>query len=174
MGETSTRSSFDELRQLCRTYPVIDHHAHNLLRPHGQKIAEFLSITSEAEGDALEDTPTSLAHLRAARLLRRLYDLPSDADWSAIDKKRKEILDEDAEGLIRRCFEGTETVLIDDGLTHGDSVEPYYWHDKYTRSPCKRIVRIEALASDVLESLYQQNKLPLGYDLADEEAVALA
>ena len=175
MGETSPkRSSLDELRQIIRTYPVIDNHAHNLLRPHGLKIAEFLTITSEAEGDALEDTPTSLAHLRAARLLRRLYDLPADAEWSTIDKKRKEVLQDDADGLIKRCFEGTETILFDDGLTHGDSVEPYYWHDKYTRTPCKRVVRIEQTASDVLELMYQNNNLPTGYDIGDEEACSLA
>lgn len=174
MGETSTKGSFEELRLLIRTHPVIDNHAHNLLRPHGQKIAELLTITSEAEDDALEDTPTSLSHLRAARLLRRFYDLPADAEWSAIEKKRREALDQDADGLIKRCFEGTETILFDDGLMHGDSVQPYYWHDKYTRSPCKRIVRIEALASDVLSSLYQQNKLPVGVAIADENACTMA
>ena len=63
--------------------------------------------------------------------------------------------------------------MLDDGLASGDAVEPYSWHDKLTLSPCKRIVRIEALASDILSALHQQNKLPVGVAVADEEACSL-
>ncbi|KAK5173189.1 uncharacterized protein LTR77_003311 [Saxophila tyrrhenica] len=170
----TTTNSLHELKQLIRACPVIDNHAHNLLRPHGQKTSDLLTITTEASGEALEDTPTSLAHLRAVRQLRKLYDLPADADWAAILKKRAELLDGDADALYKKCFEGTQTILVDDGLATADAVEPYSFHDKYTLSPCKRIVRIETVAADILSALYQQNKLPAGVALADEEACSLA
>ena len=163
----------DELRQLVRTCPLIDNHAHNLLRPHGLKTHDFLTITTEAHGDALEDTPTSLSHLRALRQLRELYELPNDADWAAIQGKRVELVERDADTLVKKCFHGTQTILLDDGLDDEDSMEHYSWHDKYTLSPCKRIVRIEQIASHLLSTLHQQNKLPMGDALADEEAVSL-
>lgn len=174
MAASNTTMSLDELKRVIRTCPLIDNHAHNLLRPHGQKTGEFLTITSEASGEALEDTPTSLAHLRALRQLRKLYDLPADADWAAVQKKRAELLDQDSHALIKKCLEGTQTILIDDGLGSSDELEPYGWHDKYTVSPCKRIVRIESIASDIIAALHQQDKLPVGAAIADEEACSLA
>lgn len=166
--------SIDDLKNVIRTCPVIDNHAHNLLRPKELKDAEFLCITSEAAGGALNDAPTSLAHIRAARQLRKLYGLSPDADWAAILDKRAELLQTDSDALTTRCLEGTQTILIDDGLGSGDTMQPYSWHDKFTLSPCKRIVRIEAVASDILSSMYEQKKLPVGADIADEEACGAA
>lgn len=170
----ASASPLDDLKQFIQTCPIIDNHAHNLLRTSGQKTGNFLSITSEATGDAIEDAKTTLPHLRAAKQLRKLYDLPADADWDAILKKRAQLLDEDADALYKKCFEGTQTILVDDGLTGADTIEPYSWHDKYTQSACKRIVRIETVAADILSALHQQNKLPVGVAVADEEACSLA
>ena len=164
----------DELRHIIRTCPVIDNHGHNLLRPHGLRSSNFLTITSEAAGEALRDTPTTLAHLRAAKQLRKLYDLPVEADWNAILEARNRLLYEDPDGLNRKCLRGTQTILIDDGLGSADDFEPYQWHSQYTLSPCKRIVRIEAVAASILASLHQQWKLPVGISIADEEACSLA
>jgi predicted TIM-barrel fold metal-dependent hydrolase len=73
---------------------------------------------------------------------------------ATIAKKRK--TPDDA--WARRCFEGIETVLIDDGLD-GKSVHPYDWHDRLTRSKCKRIVRIETVAETILKGqLLHQKK----------------
>ena len=174
MATTENKSSPDELKKIVRTCPVIDNHAHNLLRSHGLKTGELLTITSEASGDALEDAPTSLAHLRAARQLCKLYDLPSDTTWEGIKKRRAELLETDSDGLTRKCLEGTQTILVDDGLGNGDTLEPYSWHDKFTLSPCKRIVRIETVASDILSALHQQNKLPVGAASADEGICSMA
>ena len=174
MSDKNEQNSIDDLKKVIRACPVIDNHAHNLLRPNELKSAEFLTITSEATGAALHDAPTSLAHIRAARQLRKLYDLPADADWAAILKKRAELLEADSDALTKRCLEGTQTILIDDGLGSGDTMEPYSWHDKFTLSPCKRIVRIEAVASDILASMHEQKKLPVGADIADEEACGAA
>lgn len=169
-----TTPSLDELKKCIQTMPVIDNHAHNLLRPAGLRTHDILTITTEANGDALEDAPKSLAHLRAVRQLRALYDVPADADWAAVSGKRIELFERDADTLVKKCLEGTQTILIDDGLPDEDSMEPVSWHDKYTLSPCKRIVRIEQVASKILEALSQQNKLPQGAAIADEEAVSLA
>ena len=169
----SKGNSVDELRHIIRTCPVIDNHGHNLLRPHGLRSSDFLTITSEATGKALRDTPTTLAHLRAAKQLRKLYELPVEADWNAILDARNRLLYEDPDSLTRKCLEGTQTILIDDGLG-ADDFEPYQWHSQYILSPCKRIVRIEAVAASILASLHQQWKLPVGISIADEEACSLA
>lgn len=174
MATDSLDRSFDELKHVIRTCPVIDNHAHNILRPHQLRSANFLTITTEASGDALEDAPRSLAHLRAARQLKKLYELPPNADWASILGKRTELLERDADALMMKCFEGTQTILVDDGLDTGANIEPYGWHDKYTTSPCKRIVRIETVAASILSSLHQQGQLPVGVAIADEEACSLA
>ena len=164
----------DELRHIIRTCPVIDNHGHNLLRPHGLRSSDFLTITSEATGEALRDTPTTLAHLRAAKQLRKLYDMPAEADWNEILEARNRLLYEHPNDLTRKCLKGTQTILVDDGLGSADDFEPYQWHSQYTLSPCKRIVRIEAVAASILASLHQQWKLPVGISIADEEACSLA
>lgn len=171
---STSHTSVEELKTFIQTCPVIDNHAHNLLRSSGLRSHDFLTITTEASGDALEDASKSLAHLRAVSQLRTLYDLPTDADWAAISGKRIELCERDPDVLIKRCLEGTQTILIDDGLPDEDSMESIEWHDKFTLSPCKRIVRIETVASKILEALYQQDKLPMGAAIADEEAVSLA
>lgn len=164
--------SLDELRKIVRTCPIIDNHAHNLLKSQGLKTEEFLSATSEAENDALEDHVKALPHFRAQRQLRTLYDLPPDADWQAILKRRRELLESDPNGLIGTCLEGTHTILVDDGL-YGD-FEDFSWHNQFVTTPCKRIVRIEAVAAEILQSLHQKGKLPVGVAIADEEACSLA
>ncbi|KAK0899518.1 hypothetical protein LTR91_017062 [Friedmanniomyces endolithicus] len=156
MADDAITASLDELKRVIRTHPVIDNHGHNILRPHQLKSGNFLTITTEAHGEALEDAPKSLAHLRAVRQLKELYDLPADADWAAIVGKRAELLERDADSLIKKCLEGTQTILIDDGLDSGANIEPYSWHNKFTTSLCKRIVRIETVAASILSTLYQQ------------------
>ncbi|EMD00203.1 hypothetical protein BAUCODRAFT_63908 [Baudoinia panamericana UAMH 10762] len=167
-------ASLAELKRVIRTQSVVDNHGHNILRPEKLKSANFLTITTEAEGDALEDARRSLPHLRAARQLRKLYGLPSTADWATILGKRVELLERDAHGLMEKCFGGTHTILVDDGLDSGANVESYEWHSQYTLSPCKRIVRIESIAATILSSMDQQGNLPVGVATADDEACSLA
>ena len=48
-----------------------------------------------------------------------------------------------------RCMEPShiQCILFDDGLGGvAEFAEDYRWHDKFTVSPCKRIVRVETLA----------------------------
>lgn len=164
--------SMAKLRRAVRDTPIIDNHAHNLLRLEQLKSEDFLSATSEATGEALRDHVTALPHLRAARQLRVLYGLPPDADWEAITKRRLELLEQDAATHINTCLAGTHTILIDDGLT--GNFEDYTWHDQFVSSPCKRIVRIEAVAVDVLSAMYAAGKLPVGIEIADDEACSVA
>jgi len=167
-------SELDELRHFIRTCPVIDSHAHNLLPPDRQKSADFLTISTKARGDALQDTPKSLSQLRAVNQLKKLYGLAEDADWASILGKRTELLERDADAFTRQCFAGTQTILIDDERDAGANVETYSWHDRYTTSPCMRTVRIETVAANILSALYQQGELPIGVAIADKEACSLA
>jgi hypothetical protein len=162
----------DDIRRVIRSTPIIDNHAHNLLHHDELLNEDLLSATSEATGAALHDHATALPHFRAARHLRQLYDLSIDAPWNAILAKRHELLQHDAHGLIRKCLTGTHTILVDDGLA--GALEPYHWHHQFVTAPCKRIVRIETVASDILGRLHAAGKLPVGVAIADEEACSLA
>jgi hypothetical protein len=126
--------------------PIIDH-AHNLLHPNNVQEVPLLSITTEAAGDALAHTPPTLSQIFAAKQLSVILGCAPDlvSVEAAISKKREEADD----AWARRCFEGIETVLIDDGLDE-KTVYPWDWHHKLTRSKCKQIVRIEKLAETIL------------------------
>ena len=86
------KPSLEQLRYVVNNYPLIDNHAHNLLLPAHIDSVPFESITSEAQGRALRDTFKSLAHLRAARQLRELYECGEDADWEDVLDQRAEWL----------------------------------------------------------------------------------
>ncbi|CAK3971882.1 glutamine synthetase guanido kinase [Lecanosticta acicola] len=168
----ATATALDELRKTIWTCPIIDNHAHNLLRLHQVKSADFLSATSEAGGEALQDHVKALPHFRALRQLSKLYGLPADVNWDVILKRRKDLLDTDPKALVEKCLAGTHAILIDDGLE--GSLQKYSWHSQFTTAPCKRIVRIEAIAASILSAIHQQGKLPVGVAIADEEACQLA
>ena len=150
--------------------PIIDHHAHNLLLPEEFSAHDMLSITTEATGPALAHTPSTLAHLRAVKQLAQY--LNCQPTWETVQERIGEERSKPDHAWFRRCFEGIETVLIDDGLD-GNIVHPYDWHDrKYsrgrvlygesiliyqlglTRSKCKRIVRLENVAEDIIRNTF--------------------
>lgn len=160
-------ASLDDLRQVIKTCPVIDNHAHNLLRSDKLDVYSLLTATTEAQGDALQDTPRSLSHLRAVKQLRELYDAPEGATWEELMLKRNDLIDKDYYGLISQCLQGTHTILIDDGINTEDTVHSYSWHDQFTTAPCKRIVRIETVAADIMQVLCRDDRIPMGRDLDD-------
>lgn len=147
------KPTIEQLRHVVDNFPIIDNHAHNLLLPAQLDSIPFESITSEAQGRALRDTFKSLAHLRAARQLRQLYECPDEADWEELLEQRVEWLRSDPERLNQRCFQGMHALLIDDGLAGPDKVYPFHWHDRYTKAPSKRIVRIETVAERLMETI---------------------
>ncbi|KAK3307970.1 uncharacterized protein B0T15DRAFT_549879 [Chaetomium strumarium] len=151
MRATATPSQVDAVARAIRSTPIIDHHAHPLLKPEALSKHPLLSITTEANGDAIHSATTSLPHLRAVRQLASA--LSCGFTWesvvAAIEEKRLSC----PEDWTAECLSGIETILIDDGLDSQDDANPYAWHDDYTRSRCKRIVRIEKVAADLIHRI---------------------
>ncbi|KAJ5639618.1 uncharacterized protein N7484_007480 [Penicillium longicatenatum] len=147
-------NALHSLRHLIANHPLIDNHAHNLL---SRDVAidydsyPLESITSEAHGRALENARFTLPLLRATNQLAELYGSPC-AEWSDVLAAHSRWVEQDYEGLIRRSLEGTHALLLDD-LLSDDDVESYDWHDSFTVSATKRIVRIEAIAASLLVEL---------------------
>ncbi|KAJ5153176.1 uncharacterized protein N7482_009654 [Penicillium canariense] len=153
--------SLDSLRHLVQTHPLIDNHAHNLL---SRDVAAdydsypLESITSEAHGRALENAQTTLPLLRAVNQLGELYGTPC-ANWDDVLAAHTRWVQQDYDGLIRRSLVGTHTLLLDDLLSDED-VESYDWHDRFTASATKRIVRIEAVAASLLRDIMSVERTP--------------
>ncbi|KAK6839170.1 glutamine synthetase-like protein [Apiospora arundinis] len=142
------------LRTAIRTTPIVDNHAHPLLKNHKSTDKSFLSIATEAHGDALNDTWSSLAHIRAVKQLAGQLDC--EPTWDAVEaamKAKRSLQGQEASvrsDWYRRCMEGIETILLDNGLDSGDETHDYDWHNQFVTGECKRIVRIEALATDMI------------------------
>lgn len=147
------RPTIEQLRHVANNFPLIDNHAHNLILSKFADTIPFETISTEAQGRALRDTFKSLSHLRAAKQLRQLYECGEDADWEDILEQRVEWLRTDPERLHQRCFEGVHALLIDDGLAGADKVHSYTYHDKFTKAPTKRIIRIETVAESLMEGI---------------------
>ncbi|KAL4924569.1 extracellular developmental signal biosynthesis protein FluG [Aspergillus undulatus] len=164
--------SLSALRQLIQNHPIIDNHAHNLLsQAAASNYAKYPleQIISEAQGVALTNASSTLPFHRAAAQLATLYQTPS-SNWDKLKAARDELVERDYEGLIRRCLEGTHTLLLDDLLTDQD-IESFNWHDRFTASPTKRIVRIEAVAAQVLSQILRSGMIPSkGADLSSFQA----
>ncbi|KAI5781554.1 hypothetical protein EDC01DRAFT_694357 [Geopyxis carbonaria] len=141
--------TISDLENLIDTYPLIDNHAHPLLKdlePHADEY-QLESITSEAHGSSLQDTKHSLSHRRAVRQLAKLYDC--EPTWDAVKATRQK---RDVSSLAADCFAGIQCILFDDGLDKR-MVLGYREHDQFTFSPNRRIVRIEKVAEEVLEKM---------------------
>ncbi|KAJ4348190.1 uncharacterized protein N0V89_009562 [Didymosphaeria variabile] len=151
--EVPPKPTIENLRHVVNTFPIIDNHAHNIIQPALLDTIPVESVTTEAQGGALRDTFKSLPHLRAARQLRQLYECPDDANWEELLAQREEWLRSDPERLNQHCFQGVHALLIDDGLSSSEKVLPYHWHNRYTKAPSKRIVRIETVAERLMESI---------------------
>ncbi|KAF3937794.1 hypothetical protein ABW19_dt0205567 [Dactylella cylindrospora] len=151
-------STFADLEHIIDNCSIIDNHAHSLLKK--QTCKEFaasgldlLSVTSEATGNALQDVTSTLAHHRAVRTLKKNFVFSSPPqldDWEAW-KAHRDTLDE--EPFTKRCLQGIQTILIDDGLRvpKGLQAHEISWHDQFIRSPAKRILRLETVAEDLIQ-----------------------
>ena len=78
---TSARG-LDALAEAIDNTPLIDNHAHPILKRAHLSQYSLLCLTSEAHGDAIEDARQSLAHLRAIRQLAGV--LGCKAEWGAV------------------------------------------------------------------------------------------
>ncbi|KAM3084085.1 hypothetical protein ACMFMG_001807 [Clarireedia jacksonii] len=125
------------------TTPIIDHHAHPILKPSARAKYVFKSITTEAVGAAMEATGCSLAHLRACNQLAKV--LHCSLSWNDVTKAIEEQTTRLENTWSKRCLQGIEIILLDDGLSISDEVFDSAGHDK-----CKRILRIEMVAAKIL------------------------
>lgn len=146
-------AGIQDLQQIIQTFPIIDNHAHNLLNEdnaYGSADFPFESITSEAQGHALLDhVHSSLPHMRAIKHLAEFYQCPETLQ--DVKAARYEWVRRDYPGLVRKCFEGTHAIMMDDGLAP-EVIHPYKWHRQFLPT-VSRIVRIEAVAAELLEHL---------------------
>jgi len=142
----------EDLRRLIKTFPVIDNHAHNLFMEQYAPIqAEypFELITSEAVGVALtEDSPSTLAHLRAIEQLSELLRCrPTTSD---VREARDTEVGKCYDTFTKKCLKGTHAILMDDGLsTPPGYVQALKEHERFVPH-VYRIVRIEKVAEEIL------------------------
>ena len=133
------------LAKAAYTFPAIDNHTHPLLKEAFRDSLPFEGIISEANGTALtEHAPETLACYRATKQLSELFGC--DNEWEAVKDARKKL---SYSQLCKSCLEptGIQCVLLDDGLDGNDHrCEDVPWHDQFTSSTSKRIVRIEVAA----------------------------
>lgn len=143
-----TEEQIVNVARAVRLTPVIDHHAHPLLKPEFVGRHPLLSIVSEAHGDALEAATSTFAYHRAVKQLAAVLGCAStwESVVSAIEQRRNE----DYNAWVAKCFHGIETVLLDDGLDNADDAFAYSQHNQFTRSKCHRIVRIEVIAAEII------------------------
>ncbi|PBP27560.1 glutamine synthetase [Diplocarpon rosae] len=143
----------DNLIKAIKTTPIIDNHAHPLLIPSAFSKYPLLAITTEAHGAALRATKSSLSHIRAVKQLSEVLKCPPT--WDDVVKAIEVENSKPHHAWQKRCLEGIETILLDDGLDGKDDVYDYAWHDKLTRSECKKIVRIEKVAEEIINELFK-------------------
>ncbi|OLN93094.1 Protein fluG [Colletotrichum chlorophyti] len=136
------------LSHTIQTTPIIDNHAHPLLDLEAVGRYPLLSIATEATGDAIHASLTSLAHLRAVKQLAKV--LRCEPSWEAVVNAIEAKRIEDYDAWVQECLNGVETVLVDDGLDGENAVYPYSYFSDLTRSPAKRIVRIEKIAAEII------------------------
>lgn len=136
-----------QLARVALGYPAIDNHAHPLLKAEYRNVLDFEGLISEASGKALtEDSVRTLACFRATLQLSQALGLRGETTWEAVKEARAAM---DYEKLCKMFMESTgiQCILIDDGLGGvSQFAEGYKWHDRFTASPTKRIVRVEILA----------------------------
>ncbi|CAI4215373.1 unnamed protein product [Parascedosporium putredinis] len=151
------------LAHVIKTIPVVDNHAHPLLLPTALGSYSFEGVVSEANGDALSFVPSSLAHIRAVKQLSNLHKC--QPTWEAVvtateGKRAPERYDD----WMATCLAGTETILVDDGIGNPFELYPYEALSAYTRSRCWRIVRIERVVEDIVNSLLRlTGKTPVSF-----------
>lgn len=155
---TTKQLSLHHVVLTCARYPAIDNHAHPLLSASKRSALPFEGLVSEASGRALDDTVHTLACYRATCELAQLYGIQGDhsreVSWDEIKRVREGM---DYQKLCKLCFEPAKIycLLLDDGLGGVEEMaEGYQWHDQFTLSPTKRIVRVEVVAQEILQSLF--------------------
>lgn len=147
----STYDNLTFLNAAIDNTPLIDHHAHPLLKSKHMSSRPLLAITSEAHGEALNDSKTGLSHIAITNELSQV--LGCEQTWDAVEAAVQHKRLASHKGWVTSCLEGVDAILLDDGLDMPGQAEDHIWHSKFTTSECKRIVRIETVASDIIAQL---------------------
>src|SRR5262245_44835868 len=126
--------------------PLIDHHAHNLLTPEVAARTSFRAAFTEGYDPRIldEHAQHTLFYRRSLREIAGV--LGCDPAEEAVLAKRAELGEEE---LARRFFAAAnlEMMFLDDGFMPG-RIRPTEWHVRFV--PVRRVLRIEALAEDLL------------------------
>ena len=138
---------------------MIDNHAHPLLKLEAMDQHPFLSVVSEAHGDALNGSVTGLPHHRAVQQLS--FILGCDATWESVQAAITAHRRGSYDAWVAFCLGGIETILLDDGPDNGNDAHDCTWHGGFTRTKCHRIVRIETVAAAVIRSFCVEPKRSL-------------
>jgi hypothetical protein len=147
-GSVPLVSKYGNLEKAAFTFPVIDNHAHPLLKADHRAIFPLEGLVSEAQGQALTGhVHTTLASFRALAQLSELLRLGGEeATWENIKFAREKVPYTELCKLYMKPT-SIQCILMDDGLGGvTEYAENYKWHDQFTTSPTKRIVRVETLA----------------------------
>lgn len=135
------------LKDIAYNYPAIDNHAHPICTAEHRSAFPLEGIISEAQGSALtDDSIHTLASYRAMRQLATLYGIVEDSTWEELKAARDTI---PYDQLCALAFQPTriQCLLLDDGLGGvNEFCHNAAWHNNYTPSPTKRIVRVEVVA----------------------------
>ncbi|KND86405.1 Protein fluG [Tolypocladium ophioglossoides CBS 100239] len=156
--DTNASQGEEALLRAIRSTPIIDNHAHPLLKRDAVGKHPLLSIATEAHGTALDASMASLAHLRVVEQLSSV--LGCDRTWEAVAAAINAKREGNYEAWINTCLSGIQCVLVDDGLDSRNDVESYDYLDKFTSSPAKRIVRIERVAEALIEDACMGHDTP--------------
>jgi len=129
--------------------PIIDNHCHPLLKPSAQAKHSRLAITTEAHGNAMKHVKSSLAHIRGVNQLSSILGCPDS--WSSVSAAIDHENSKPGDVWAKRCFEGIDVLLIDDGLDGREDTFDYRWHDRLATQKSKRIVRIEKVVEGIIK-----------------------
>lgn len=126
--------------------PMIDQHAHNLLRP--EHVRDFAYPSAFTEGYAAEVVTRHVQEtIFFRRSMREIAELLGcEPHLSAILEARERL---GFEEVARRCFEaaGFRAILLDDGFMP-DLVMPTAWHNRF--APTYRLLRVEFMAERLI------------------------
>jgi uncharacterized protein len=124
--------------------PLMDQHAHNLLRP--DVANDYPAAFTEAHNPEMVELHTrhTLFYRRSLREIAAL--LECDAQEQVIIARRDSL---GLEQLTKLCFRAAnlEAIFLDDGL-QPDSILPISWHEQFICT--KRILRLEVLAEQLI------------------------
>lgn len=126
--------------------PLIDQHAHNVLRPEVAARYPFAAAFTEGYDEEIVNHHArhTLFYRRSLREIAAL--LECDATESAIAGRRDSL---GLEKLTQLYFQAAnlEAIYLDDGL-ETESILPISWHEKLI--PVRRILRLEVLAEQLI------------------------